>query len=144
LGFTLSRPIVHGLTSAGSASPTRVIDTAQPSSFSFLITRAIHPAFFHSRGFEVSSSTSRSMSPSSRTGVTMRVRSQIAGERRRAARARSGHVIDNSPGDSYRGRPRQAMTSLHIQRFDQRAAAVEEARGRATDYARICVFPGRP
>lgn len=96
----------------------------------------------------------------------MHVRPEIAGERRRApvedsrwhlpdtaglvrvrasrAWARSGRVIDNLPGDSYRGRPRQAMTSLHIQRFDQRAAAVEEARGRATDYARICVFPGRP
>jgi hypothetical protein len=36
------------------------------------------------------------------------------------------------------------MTSLHIQRFDQRVAAVEEARGSATDYSRLCVFPGRP
>jgi hypothetical protein len=36
------------------------------------------------------------------------------------------------------------MTSLYLQRFDRRAAAVEEARGRATDYSRLCVFPGRP
>jgi hypothetical protein len=28
-------------------------------------------------------------------------------------------------------------------RFDRRSAAVQEARGRATDYCRICVFPDR-
>lgn len=35
------------------------------------------------------------------------------------------------------------MTTLFL-RFDHRVAAVEEARGSATDYARLCVFPGRP
>lgn len=34
--------------------------------------------------------------------------------------------------------------TTHTLRFDHRAAAVEEARGSATDYSRLCVFPGRP
>ena len=44
LGFFLSRPMVHGPTSAGSASPSCSISTAQPSSSSFLITRAVQPS----------------------------------------------------------------------------------------------------
>jgi hypothetical protein len=32
----------------------------------------------------------------------------------------------------------------NYRQFDRRAAAVEEARGRATDYSTLCVFPGRP
>ena len=36
------------------------------------------------------------------------------------------------------------MSTLHTMRFDRRVAAVEEARGSATDYSRLCVFPGRP
>lgn len=50
LGIFLSRPIVHGPTSAGSGSPSLVISTAQPSSSSFLITRADQPSSRQCRG----------------------------------------------------------------------------------------------
>ena len=50
LGFFLSRPIVHGPTSAGSASPALIISTAQPSSSLFLMTRAVQPLSRHSVG----------------------------------------------------------------------------------------------
>jgi hypothetical protein len=36
--------MVHGLVRIGSASPSRVIVTAQPSSCSFLATRAVQPS----------------------------------------------------------------------------------------------------
>lgn len=49
LGFFLSRPIVHGPTRAGSDSPSFSIATAQPSSSSFLITRAVQPSSRHRR-----------------------------------------------------------------------------------------------
>ena len=43
-------PMVQGPTSAGSASPTLVMATAQPSSSSFLITHAVHSPSRHRRG----------------------------------------------------------------------------------------------
>jgi hypothetical protein len=49
LGFFLSRPMVHGPTSAGSDSPSRYMATAQPSSSSFLITCAVQPLSRHRR-----------------------------------------------------------------------------------------------
>ena len=50
LGFFLSRPIVQGPTSAGSSWPCSVIATAQPSSSSFLMTRAVQRSSCHRRG----------------------------------------------------------------------------------------------
>src|SRR6185369_7198142 len=49
-GLFLSRPMVHGPTSAGSDSPSLVMATAHPSSSSFLMTRAVHPLLHHNRG----------------------------------------------------------------------------------------------
>ena len=49
LGFFLSRPMVHGPTKAGSLWPALNMATAQPSSSSFLITRAVHSSFCHRR-----------------------------------------------------------------------------------------------
>ena len=50
LGFFLSRPMVHGPTSVGSASPSLTMATAQPSSSSFLMTWAVHPSLCQWRG----------------------------------------------------------------------------------------------
>src|SRR5687768_901427 len=91
LGLTLSRPIVHGVTSEGSLSPSRVIVAAQPSPSSFLITRAVQPCFFHIRGSVVSSTVSSSMPPSIVDGGDSReVPSRLAlppSRARRTARA---------------------------------------------------------
>ena len=58
LGFFLSRPIVQGPIKAGSACPSGVISTAQPSSSSFLMTRAVQPFCDHSRGSWMTASSS--------------------------------------------------------------------------------------
>jgi len=50
LGFFLSRPMVQGPTSAGSASPFKVMATAQPSSSSFLMTCAVQRPSLQQRG----------------------------------------------------------------------------------------------
>jgi hypothetical protein len=57
-GFFLSRPMVQGPTSAGSAWPSGVIETAQPSSSSFLITRAVQPLSCHRRASRMASCSS--------------------------------------------------------------------------------------
>src|SRR3954462_3334157 len=92
--------MVHGLTSAGSESPWRVIDTAQPSSFSFLITRAIQPAFFHSRGSDVSSITS-SIPRASPTGMTSEVAGQDHARGAVAGHRRDGHAADEIVAHEY-------------------------------------------
>src|SRR5450830_55371 len=57
-GFFLSRPMVHGPIRVGSRSPSRVISTAQPSSSSFLMMRAVQPSSRHRRGSWMTSAAS--------------------------------------------------------------------------------------